>query len=192
MIDQPHIENGFASVTGGSWLVRRGQPAACNSISLRGLKGFVVPDRFLLQVVEAKGAVHAASSERPFLTQVSVTDQLKVVTAKVLLAPLEARSGGQLLRVIPLSFRHAFPVTKFSKDWVVLATRSRVRRFVVEEDEILTVRSDAAVAWTGKDPTGFCPKLRMRDLIFPVRHRVQLALNFYGPQIVWVEGCNEF
>ncbi len=192
MSGEPHIENGFASVDGGAWLVRRGQPAAvCGSVRVRGLKGFLAPDRRLLQIVETAGTMHAASASRPFLTQVTVTDGLRVVSSKLLLAPQTARGGAKLVRVIPMSFRNAFPVTDLVSGWVVLSTRARVKRLVVAEDEIVTVRAEAAVAWTGRDPTGFCPRLRLRDILVPARSRTALALNFYGPQIVWVEGCDE-
>ncbi len=192
-MSSPHIENGFATVPGGSWLVRCGQPAAaCGPVKFCGLKGFFAPDRRMVQIVEAGNDLHLASAERPFLTQVTVTDELKVVSSKLLVAPQTARNGGRLVRVIPMSFRFAFPMTILSSGWVVLATRSRVKRIVVAEDDIVTVRSDAVVSWTGKDPTGFCPRLRMRDILLPVKRSASLSLNFYGPQIVWTEGCNEF
>ncbi len=192
MTDQVHIENGFATVGEGSWLMRCGQPAACSSVSMRGLKGFIVPDRRMLQVVDSKGDLHASSAKQPFLTQVAVADELKVVSSKLLIAPNASRTGGKLIRIIPMSFRKAFPATVLSSGWAVFATRSRVKRLVVEENETVTVRAEAAVAWTGKEPTGYCPKLRMRDIFFPAWNRAQLSLNFYGPQVVWVEGCDEF
>ncbi len=145
----------------------------------------------MLQIAETTGTLHAASAARPFLTQVTVTDGLKVVSAKLLLAPRDARCGGRLVRVIPMSFRNAFPVTELASGWAVLSTRARVKRLVVAEGEVATVRAEAAVAWTGKDPTGFCPRLRLRDILIPSRSRASLALNFYGPQVVWVEGCDE-
>ncbi len=193
MSDMPRIENGFATVGSGSWLVRRGQPAAvCGAVRMRGLRGFIVPDRGLLQVAEINGVMHASSAVQPFLTQVAVSDGLKAVSSKLLLAPSCARDSGKLVRIIPMSFRKALPVTVLSSGWVVLSTRSRVKRIVIEEDEIATVRSEAAVAWTGRDPTGYCAKLRMRDILFPTGNGAQPALNFYGPQIVWAEGCHEF
>lgn len=193
MSEVPHIENGFASVTGGSWLMRRGQPAAAfGAVQVRGLKGFIVPDRMKVQVVEAQGAVHAAVATQPFLTQVSVVGEqsLSVVSEKLLVAPSEARVAGRLVRVIPMSFRQAIVVTQLGSEWAVLATRSRVKRLVLEEGEVVTVRSEAVVAWTGKDPTGFVPKLRLRDVFLPVRRPVAMSLHFYGPQVVWTEGCD--
>lgn len=68
-----------------------------------------------------------------------------------------------------------------------MATASRTRRLSVEEGQTLSVRPEAVVAWTGKRPTGFCPKLGVLDMILP-RGPKDLLLNFYGPGIVWVEG----
>ncbi len=188
----PHIENGFATVEGGSWLVRSGQPAAaCGSLKFKGIKGFVAPDRYLVHIVESEKELHLASAKRPFLTQLTVTDELRVVSSKFLVSPQEARCGAKLMRVIPMSFRFAFPITILSSGWVVMATHSRIKRIVIEEGDTVTVRSDAVVAWKGKDPTGFCPRLRMRDILLPVKRSASLSLNFYGPGIVWTEGCDE-
>ncbi len=194
MSDEPRIENGFASVPGGTWLVRRGQPAASHgSVRVKGLKGLFAPDRRVLQLAETEGSLHLSSAARPFLTELAVTDDMKAVSSKILVTPAAARKGGRLVRVIPMSFRHAFAVTDLVAGfWSVFATRSRVKRLVLDENDIATVRVESVVAWTGKEPTGFCPKLRLRDLILPVRRGTSLALNFYGPQIVWVEGCDEF
>ena len=43
------------------------------------------------------------------------------------------------------------------------------------------------MAWTGKKPTGFCPKLSIWDILLPRGPR-DLLFTFYGPGIVWVEG----
>ncbi len=72
--------------------------------------------------------------------------------------------------------------------WVVMATRSRTIRIVLADGESLGVRPDAAVAWTGPRPTGFCPRLRLLDIFLPRGPR-DLLLHFHGPAIVWIEGA---
>ncbi len=192
MSNIPHIENGFATVGAGTWLVRRGQPAVSQGpLIVRGLKGLFVPDRRMVQEARTEKTLWLGMAGQPFLTYLTCTDQLTVLSSKLLVTPFAARKGAHMHRVIPMSFRHAFPTTRIGSDWVVMATRSRLTRITLDEDEVITVRLESAVAWTGKDPTGFCPKLRMRHLLFPKRTHVSLALNFYGPQVVWVEGCNE-
>ncbi len=192
MNTMPLIENGFATVGAGTWLVCRGQPAAAaGALSIRGLKGFVVPDRRLLQVLRTDKKMWLSVATRPFLLHVTCTERLTTVTSKLLVAPSDARANGHVLRPIPMSFRSSFPVTELTSDWAVMATRSRVTRIVLEENETVSVRAESVVAWTGKRPTGFCPRVRMRDLFFPKRSQAMVMLNFYGPQVVWVEGCNE-
>ena len=80
-------------------------------------------------------------------------------------------------------------VTELKSGWVVLATRSRTARVVVEDGGTLSVRPDAVVAWTGPSPTGFCPKLRLMDIILPRGPR-DLLFHFHGPSVVWVEGAS--
>ncbi len=192
MSDIPHIENGFATVGAGTWLVRRGQPAVSQGpLAVRGLKGVIVPDRRMVQEVRTEKTMWLGLAGQPFLTYLTCTDQLTVVSSKLLVTPFAARKGARMHRVIPMSFRHAFPTTQIGSDWVVMATRSRLTRIVLAEDDVMTVRLESAVAWTGKAPTGFCPKLLMRNLFFPARAQALLSLNFYGPQVIWVEGCNE-
>ncbi len=194
MSTEPQIENGFATVGKGEWLVRRGQPTASQGfVRIRGLKGFLAPDRRYLQLAESEGTLYASSAVRPFLTHLAVTDQMTLVSAKILIAPAVARKHSNLLRVIPMSFRNAFAVTQLAAGtWTVFATRSRVKRLVLGEGDVATVSLESAVAWTGQNPTGFCPKLRLRDILLPARRNASLALTFYGPQIVWMEGCDEF
>ena len=71
--------------------------------------------------------------------------------------------------------------------WVVMATRSRTTRVSLADGESLGVRPEAAVAWTGPRPTGFCPRLRLLDILLPRGPR-DLLLHFHGPAIVWIEG----
>ncbi len=71
--------------------------------------------------------------------------------------------------------------------WVVMATRSRTTRIALADGESLGVRPEAAVAWTGPRPTGFCPRLRLLDILLPRGPR-DLLLHFHGPAIVWIEG----
>lgn len=187
---EPLIENGFASLEAGTWLVGREQPAAaCGDISLEGIKGFFAPDRRSLSVLKNKATALLADAARPFLTHLTSVGSLTVVSSKLLAAPLAARSGAKLLRVIPMSFRDAFPVTVINSDWVVMATRSRIRRITLREDDIVCVKREAVVAWTGRDPVGVAGRIRLRDLLIPKR-RVSLSLDFYGPQVIWVEGVN--
>ena len=189
-MNEPLIENGFAVTDAGTWLVGRGQPAAAaGKFTTGALKGFVVPDRRELCVLENEGEAYLSSAARPFLTHIASVEALSAVSSKVLAAPLKARKGGNLLRVIPLSFRDSFPVTRFGVGWAVMATASRVKRIVLEEGQILCVKRGSAVAWTGRDPVGVAGRVKLRDLFIPKR-RVSLALDFYGPQVVWVEGSD--
>ncbi|MBR6023263.1 MAG: hypothetical protein IK066_12690 [Kiritimatiellae bacterium] len=74
--------------------------------------------------------------------------------------------------------------------WVVMATASRTARVPVADGETLSVRPESAVAWTGRHPSGFCPKLGLMDLLLP-RTPKNLLLRFHGPCIVWVEGAGK-
>jgi uncharacterized protein (AIM24 family) len=109
------------------------------------------------------------------------------VSDKVLVAPAEARAGARLVKVVPMSLARSLRVTEFSSEWVVVATRSRTARIALADGESLGVRPEAAVAWTGARPTGFCPRLRLLDVLLPRGPR-DLLLHFHGPAIVWVEG----
>ena len=128
-----------------------------------------------------------SASACPFLTRIDCGAPVTAVSDKVLVAPAEARSGARLLRVVPMSFARAIRTTEFSSEWVVMATRSRTARVALADGESLGVRPDAAVAWTGARPTGFCPRLRLLDVLLPRGPR-DLLLHFHGPAIVWIEG----
>ena len=189
-MNEPKIENGFAAVEAGSWLVGRGQPAAAlGKFSVSSLKGFIVPDRRGLFVMQNEGEAHLSSTGAPFLAHLASVETLSVVSAKVLVAPFEARKGAKLLKIIPLSFRDAMAVTRFATGWAVTATKSRIKRIVLKEGEVLCVKREAAVAWTGKDPVGVAGRVKLRDLFIPKR-KTSLSLDFYGPQVVWVEGSD--
>ena len=189
-MNEPKIENGFAVVEAGSWIVGRGQPsAAIGRFSVNSLKGFIVPDRRDILVLQNEGESYLSSANRPFLTHLISVEKLAVVSSKVLVAPFTARSGANLLKIIPLSFREAMAVTRLAAGWVVAATRSRLRRIVLKDGEVLCVKREAAVAWTGKDPVGVAGRVGLRDMFVPKR-KVSLALDFYGPQTVWVEGSD--
>lgn len=188
-MNDPIIENGMAVAPAGLWLASRGQPTAYRgSAFARGLKGLFVSDRASYAVVETTDEAFFADRGRPFLTQVTCAAPITAVASKVLLAPAAARTGAELVRLIPLSLRGAVRTTIFGREWVVLATASRVTRVTLGEDEIFTVRADAAVAWTTKRPVGFVPRLRMRDVLLPRRRQENLMMHFYGPGIVWFEG----
>ena len=145
---------------------------------------------------------HCASADRPFLTRIDCGVPVSAVSDKILVAPAAARTGAKLVKVIPLSFARAIGITEFASpadrqtvepsdrqtgSWVIMATRSRTTRIALEEDESLGVRPEAAVAWTGARPTGFCPRLRLLDVLLPRGPR-DLLLHFHGPAIVWIEG----
>lgn len=190
-MDEAIIENGFAKVGSGTWLVGAAQPTAIlGSGKPRSLKGWLVPDRMKLHLVEVDGSASCGLATKPFLTQITCAMPLTAVTTKLLLAPSTARSKGRLLRVIPFSFRNAICVTELTSGWVVMATQSRTTRIPLEEGEILTVRVESAVAWTTKRPTGFCPHLTLKDILIPKWREGNLMLHFYGPGIIWLEGSN--
>ncbi len=192
MSTEATIESGFAHVTDGAWLIGTSQPAAYRG-KLRDcrLKGWVVPDRVRMRSVEVEGTLSCSDAKCPFLARLDCAEQLFVVSERILVAPTEARVRGHLVRVIPMSFRKALVVTEFKNPgWAVVATVSRVHRIVLGEDDVVSVRLASAVAWTTKRPTGYCPKLTMRDLLMPRRQRKALWLNFYGPGVVWVEGSH--
>ena len=197
------LSSGFAVVGAGAWLFGRAQPAAVRgTLRSRGLRGFVCPDRGALSRGELSAEKsHAESAENaeqgarawcsasacPFLTRIDCGAPVTAVSDKVLVAPVAARSGACLLRVVPMSFARSIRTTEFSSEWVVMATRSRTARVALADGEPLGVRPDAAVAWTGARPTGFCPRLRLLDVLLPRGPR-DLLLHFHGPAIVWIEG----
>lgn len=194
---EAEIENGFAKVGDGEWIAAAGAPAAFKG-ELSALpprrpggvsfwRGILHPDKRRLAFLSLRGTMWCAAKARPFLTRIDLGERVSVLTEKLLLAPLSARRGAQLVRVIPFSFRGAFCTTALETGWALAATASRTARAVLEEGETLTVRPEAAVAWTGGAPTGFCPRLRARDLFLP-RAPKCLALHFHGPAIVWFEG----
>ena len=191
MANEPIIENGFAKVGSGTWLVGALQPTAVLGQCIpRSLKGWIVPDRSRLHLMEVKGTASCGRADRPFLTQIPCAAPISVVSAKLLVAPAEARKEGRLLRIIPFSFRHALCVTECTSEWLVTATQGRTTRYSLEEGELLTVRFESAVAWTTKPPTGFVPRITLRDILVPRTRERNLMLHFYGPGIVWMEGSN--
>lgn len=192
-MDEALIENGAAKVSAGTWLCGRVQPVATlGRAHVRALKGWVVPDRALVRSVVTDADAWFAFADAPFLTRLSALPDapLSVVSLKVLVAPMKSRVGAKSLKLVPMSFRRATPVTTFNFGWVVVATRSRVARLAVEEGATLTVRPEALVAWIGKSPTGFCPKLSVIDILLP-RGPKNLAYSFHGPCVVWFEGAAE-
>ena len=192
MANEATIEGGFAQVTDGMWLMGTSQPVAyCGRVTERRLTGWIVPDRARLQRLEVVGTASCSDAKRPFLTRLDCAETLFVDSERILVAPDAARAGSQLVRVIPMSFKHALAVTEFKNPgWAVIATASRVHRFVLAEGEVLSVRLASGVAWTTKRPTGHCPKLTMRDVLIPKRQAKALWLNFYGPGVVWTEGSH--
>ena len=206
------LESGFAEVGAGAWLVGRAQPAACFGETVRRRrKGWIVRDRARLDLVETTGTAKCAEASRPFLTHIPCAAPISAVSDKVLVAPATARTGDEIVRPIPFSFKGTICVTKFGqpeapekqekpeKDaaakpvppaWVVMATVSRTARVPVADGETLSVRPESAVAWTGKRPSGYCPKLGLLDILRP-RAPKNLLLRFHGPCIVWLEGAGK-
>ena len=79
-MNEPKIENGFAAVEAGSWLMGRGQPSAVfGKFSVASLKGFVVPDRRELSVLKNEGEAYLSSGENPFLTHLVSAGNLGVI-----------------------------------------------------------------------------------------------------------------
>ena len=183
------IANGFAGVNAGLWLMGRGQPAAFfGSAVRRPRKGWRVRDRSQIDLVETTGTAKCADASRPFLTHIPCAAPVFAVSGKVLVAPAAAREGASVVKAVPMSVRHAFCATEFGKEWVVTATSSRTDRIALADGETFSVRPEAVVAWTGKPPTGFCPRLSVWDVLLPRRPR-DLLFTFYGPGVVWIEGA---
>ena len=212
------IENGFAEVGAGSWLMGRGQPAAFFGEAVRrGRKGWRVSDRAYLELFETTGVAKCADSSRPFLTHIPCAAPIFAVSPKVLLAPVAARRDAKFVKAVPMSAMGSICVTEFGQPdeesegqgaraggregggagnagsskcaWVVMATASRTARISLGDDETLSVRLDSVVGWTGRRPTGFCRKLSIWDVLLPRRPR-DLMFTFYGPGVVWIEGSN--
>ena len=184
------IEGGFAEVGAGAWLMGRGQPAAFfGSAVRRRRKGFFLRDRSILDLVETTGAAKCADARRPFLTHIPCAAPISAASAKVLVAPAVARTGAEVVKMIPMSLKGSLCVTVFGENWVVMATASRTARLQVADGDTLSVRPESVVAWTGNRPTGFCQKLGLWDILLPRGPR-NLLLHFHGPSVVWVEGAN--
>ena len=184
------ISGGFAEVGAGRWLMGRGQPAAFFGKAVRRRRrGWCVRDRSRLDLVETTAAAKCADSTRPFLTQIPCAAPVFAVSEKVLVAPAEARRDAFVFRPVPMSVRGSICVTEFASRWVVAATAGRTARVALAEGETLSVRPEAAVAWTGRRPTGFCPRLGLLDILLPRGPR-DLLVTFYGPGVVWMEGAD--
>ena len=184
------IEGGFAEVGAGAWLMGRGQPVAFfGSAVRRRRKGFFLRDRSALDLVETTGAAKCADARRPFLTHIPCAAPISAASAKVLVAPAAARTGAEVVKMIPMSLKGSLCVTVFGENWVVMATASRTARLQVADGDTLSVRPESIVAWTGNRPTGFCPKIGLWDILLP-RGPKNLLLHFHGPSVVWVEGAN--
>lgn len=182
------IEGGFVEIDAGTWLTSRGQPAAFfGGVRRRRRMGWCLRDRSRLDLLETSGVAKCSDSSRPFLLHIPCAAPVFTVSGKVLIAPVSARKDARIVKLVPMSAKSAICVTEFVGDWVVMATASRVCRIQVAEGETLSVRPDAAVAWTGAMPTGFCPRLSVWDVFLPRQPR-DLLLTFYGPSVVWIEG----
>lgn len=192
-MDEALIESGAAKVPAGKWLMGRLQPAAAlGPAVVRSQRGFIVPDRAAVLSVETTSDAWCASADRPFLTRLSALpdESLCLVSGKLLVAPAASRVKARMLKLVPMSFRRATPVTEFRLGWAVAATKGRVSRVVVEDGRTLSVRPESLVAWIGKDPTGYCPKLSVWDILLP-RGPKSLSYSFHGPCVVWFEGAQD-
>jgi len=188
MTDVATLAGGFAETEAGAYLAGRGQPAAfLGGAVRRRRKGFFLRDRSALDLVATSGRAWFADAARPFLTHIPCAAAVSAVSRKVLVAPEAARTGAELVKVVPMSGRGAFVVTKFEREWAVMATASRTTRIAVDDGGMLSVRPDALVAWTGPSPTGFVRRLGIWDILLPRTPR-DLLLHFHGPCLVWVEG----
>ena len=134
MTKEATIENGFAKIGDGLWLVGANQPTSyMGECKLRSLKGWIVPDRYRLHLIEVKGTVNCSEAARPFLTQIPCAAPITALSDKVLIAPAEARSNSRVLRIIPFSFRNALCVTEFTSEWLITATQGRTTRISLED-----------------------------------------------------------
>ena len=190
------IEGGFAEVGAGLWLMGRSQPAAFSGRAVRRRRrGWCLRDRASLDLVETTGSSRCADSTRPFLTHIPCAAPVFAVAGKVLVAPAAARKDAHIVKAVPMSVKGSLCATEFrlpdedGQAWVVMATASRTTRVVLAEDETLSVRPEAVVAWTGRMPTGFCPRLSVWDVLLPRGPR-ELFFTFYGPGVVWAEGSS--
>lgn len=186
------IENGCAKVQAGEWLMGRSQPVACTGPYQKlGLRGFIVQDRSHLVEVRSQHDLYCASADKPFLCRLDALpdEKLNVISSKLLVAPKESRVGARCVKIIPMCFKRAMPVTEFQKGWVIASTRGRAMRVAVKENETLMVNPESVIAWIGKDPTGFCPKLGIMDILLPRGPR-ELAFSFHGPCTIWFEGTD--
>lgn len=186
------IESGFANVGAGDWLMGRSQPVAFEGrAAIRGLRGFLVPDRADVRSVTLSAPARCACADAPFLARLDALPDVSLclVSSKLLVAPFASRVGARSVRLVPLSLSRSVTVTEFRKGWAVAATRGRVVRVALEDGGTLVVRPEAVVAWTGRDPSGFCPKLSFLDMILPRVPR-NLAFTFHGPATVWFEGSS--
>ena len=190
MTGEAEIAGGCARVPGGEWLMAVNQPAASlGEVRLSALRGLFVPDRGAVRAAVSAGDAWCADAGRPFLTRLDAPpdEALGLVSSKLLVAPRGARLSARAVKLVPLSFRRAVPVTEFRGGWAVAATRSRVTRVSVADGGTLSVRPEALVAWIGRDPTGFCRRLGVMDLLLPRGPR-DLVFSFHGPAVVWFEG----
>ena len=181
---------------GGDWMFGELQPSAVSGTltpkrlpreDVSWWRRLFQPDRRRLRCASLSGRMWCGDRAHPFLTRIDLAERVTAVTAKLLLAPASARRAGGLLRVVPFSVRSAICTTALEGGWAVMATQGRTTRVVVADGETLGVKPESAVAWTGRAPTGFCPRLRARDVFLPRAPRC-LRLNFHGPCVVWFEG----
>lgn len=189
---EAEISGGTARVGSGTWLASRFQPAAFTGESRQSaLKGFFVTDRPYLKSVTLNGDGWFSDSEKPFLTRIAAhgEDAFYAVSGKILLAPFSARSGSKQIRLVPFSPKGAICATVFSKEWVVLSTKSRLCKVSIDSGETLVARPETVAAWSGPMPSGFCPKISVIDMILPFIP-ASLALRFHGPCTIWFEGAS--
>ena len=110
------IANGFAVIGPGLWLVGAAQPAAYEgNLARRPRRGWRVPDRAALALVEIDAPARCGSALRPFLTLIPCAAPISAVSEKILVAPADARSGAEVLRPIPFSVKGSICITRFAQ-----------------------------------------------------------------------------
>lgn len=195
------IENSFLNIIGkGDFVTQPGHPSALigkitqKKLPLMSgnwknwLKRFFTPDRFRLRLSSLEGKAWFAIPDKPFLSRLTPEGDapISVLSANLLACPWQARTGAQVLRLLPGSTREAMCISTISSEWVIMATSSPLTQIKLEANETAACNRSAVIAWSGLTPRGFCKNLSLRDFILP-RLPENLILNFTGPATIWLQ-----